>query len=144
MSNGHGADRVLPYPNPRLCEHMFVIRPGRSRNDPRAQRAAWLRGQLVSCLNLSRRDEAIACLAELQALGEAHPSDAALIVRALHISHDPRAERWLVRLVARIMIDQHLDLDGADEVMALAERYAEDPEAREALARYCQQGQHSN
>lgn len=117
---------------------MFVSRPEHPPSDPRTQRVAWLRGNLVSALDHTRRDEAIACLAELHALGAARPSDAAAIVRALHVTHDPRAERWLVRLVARIMIAQGLDLDGADEVMALAERYASDQDARDALARYCE------
>jgi hypothetical protein len=50
---------------------------------------------------------------------------------------DPRAERWLVRIIARIAIEHELDLAGLDDLLSFAERYRTDYEAQDAIERYC-------
>lgn len=117
---------------------MFVPAAGPS-TDSYDARVAWLRGTLTFALSQFRTDEAIGYLYELHRLGAARLLEAAEVVRALHRGPrpDPRAERWLVRLIARIAIEHELDLGAFDELFEFAERYATDHEARDAIDRFC-------
>lgn len=117
---------------------MFVSNDGSEDRD-RLGRIAYQRGSFEHHLGHVRVDKAIACLAELHRLGAPRLVEAARIVSVLHNTGDPRAEQWLVRLVARIAIEQELDLDGLDAVVDLAMDYRRNVEARDALEAYCRQ-----
>lgn len=103
------------------------------------QPVAGLRGSTTYAVGATRLERAVELLQELHRRGADRPREAYEVVRLMHDVNDPRAERWLVRLIARLIVLRDMDLEGLLELADLAEAFRVGERAdRQRLREICQ------